>query len=67
MNKVVHFSDSLTLTLLMFLAELLGGLALKIYQKCSFHKKGIKKSFNFGIKLIQKGSKKNKKKVFLVL
>ena len=40
MSKVVHFSESLTLTFLMFFGEFLGGLAIILYHKLSFYKKG---------------------------
>ena len=36
MSKITHFSDSLTLTFLMFFAELFGGLVVIIYQRYHF-------------------------------
>ena len=39
MSKVVHFSESLTLTFLMFFGEFFGGLAIILYHKLTFYKK----------------------------
>ena len=39
MGKVVYFSESLTLTFLMFFGEFFGGLAVILYHKISFYKK----------------------------
>ena len=39
MSKVVLFSESLTLTFLMFFGEFFGGLAVILYHKISFYKK----------------------------
>ena len=39
MGKVVLFSESLTLTFLMFFGEFFGGLAVILYHKISFYKK----------------------------
>ena len=56
-NKITHFSDSLTLTFLMFFSELFGGLAVIIYQRFHFLSKPNKQKEipkqNIGIKLIQ--------------
>lgn len=52
MSKIIHFSESLTLTFLMFIGEFLGGLAVQLYHKYIFYKKkGEDQSSS--IKLIQ--------------
>lgn len=71
MGKVIGFSDSLTLTILMFCGEFFGGLAVIIYQKYFFSHKRKKKKINIGIKLIQGNSqiysKGNNFKILLLI
>ena len=83
MNKVTHFSHSLSLMILMFSGEFLGGLATVIYQNLHFSqrqklkikekekKSKINNKNNIGIKLIQGissiNTKYNKYKISLLI
>lgn len=54
MSKITKFGDSLTLTLIMFLAEISGGFLVSRYQKVLFKKKEEKTNTHNKITLIQR-------------
>ena len=53
MSKVIHFSDSLTLMILMFFGEFLGGLVVFLYNHLYFERRKKLGGKNIGVKLIQ--------------
>ena len=54
--RVIHFRDSLTFTLLMFFSELLGGLAIILYNKLNFmYRKKKSKQDEVIVKILTKG------------
>ena len=61
--KVIYFSDSLSFTFLMFLAELFGGLAVILYNKLNFlyRKKKTKQDENI-VKILTKGKERKMSK-----
>ena len=61
MSKITKFGDSLTLTLIMFLAEIFGGISVVWYQNVFFKKKEEKPSLSKRSTLIQ-GTAQMKKK-----